>query len=214
MGCAVRRLAQVTIAYNRPSRPNAAPRPLVRNTVVTLVLAILAAATWIATWQREAASPPADRAAETQPLGYYARGARVTGTDEQGRPTYRIFADRLEELPGEDRLQLTGVNVDYQPSDETAWTLTAATAKYERDGSLIDLKGNVEVRSSPTAGAKPLTFSTESLVFSPDTSSAESDAAVAIRVGDWQLDAIGLHADLKEHTLALESVEHATLLSP
>jgi LPS export ABC transporter protein LptC len=186
----------------------------VRNTVVTLVLAILAAATWIATWQREAASPPVDRPTETEPLGYYARGARVTGTDLQGRPTYRIFADRLEELPGEDRLQLTGVNVDYRPSDETAWTLTAATAKYERDGSRIDLKGHVEVRSSPTDGSRPLTFATERLLFSPDTSSAESDEAVQIRVGDWQLDAVGLRAHLKEHTLALESVEHGTLLAP
>jgi lipopolysaccharide export system protein LptC len=52
------------------------------------------------------------------------------------------------------------------------------------------------------------------LVFSPDTSKAESDEAVQIHVGDWQLDAIGLRADLKEHTLALESVEHGTLLAP
>lgn len=179
-----------------------------------LVLAILAAATWIATWQREDETPPVDRAAAAEPLGYYARGARVTGTDEQGRPVYRVFAQRLDELPGEDQLQLTGVNVDYQPADAAAWTFTAATAKYARDGSQLDLKGDVEVRSSPTDGSRPLRFATESLVLSPDTSTAASDEAVEIRVGDWQLDAIGLRADLKEHTLALESVEHGTLLAP
>ena len=206
------RRASRTIERRRRRPP--VPRPLVRNTVVMLVLAILAAATWIATWQREDASPPVDRAAEAEPLGYYARGARVTGTDELGRPVYRIFAQRLEELPGEDRLQLTGVNVDYQPADATAWTFKAATAKYARDGSQLDLKGDVEVRSSPTDGSKPLRFATESLVLSPDTSTAESDEAVEIRVGDWQLDAIGLRADLKEHTLALESVQHGTLLAP
>jgi LPS export ABC transporter protein LptC len=203
------------IAYNQTSaRKPLASRPLVRNTVVMLLLAILAAATWVATWQREDAASPVDRAAQTEPLGYYARGARVTSTDERGRPAYRIFADRLDELPGEDRLELTGVNVHYEPADATAWTLTAATAKYARDGSRLDLKGNVEVRSSPTDGSRPLTFATERLRFSPDTSSAESDGAVQIRVGDWQLDAIGLRADLKEQTLTLESVVHGTLLAP
>ena len=69
-----------------------------------LVLAVLAAATWIATWQRDDASPPIDRDPHAEPLGYYARGARLAGWDEQGRLTYRIFAERLDELPGDDRL--------------------------------------------------------------------------------------------------------------
>ena len=185
-----------------------------RNTVVMVVLAILAAATWVATWERQDATPPVERVKPTGPLGYYARGARLSGTDEQGRLTYRIFAERLDEVPGEERLQLTGVNVDYQPADETAWTFTAASAQYAWDGSQLDLNGDVEAQSSPTDGSRPLTFATESLVLSPDTSSATSDEAVKIRVGDWQLDGIGLRADLKEHTLALESVEHGRLLAP
>jgi LPS export ABC transporter protein LptC len=209
------RRPRTSIAYNRASAAiTARPKALVRNTVVMLVLAILAAATWVLTWQRQDASPPVDRASETEPLGYYARGANVTGTDEQGRPAYRIFAERWDELPGEDRLQMTGVNVDYQPADATAWKLTAATAKYARDGSQLDLEGHVEVRSSPTDGSRPLAFATDALLFSPDTSEVQSDEAVQIRVGDWQLDAIGLRADLKERTLALESVKHGTLLAP
>lgn len=203
------------IAYNRASaRKPSALGPFVRNILVMFVLAILAAATWILTWEPQDASPPVDRVSESEPLSYYARGANVTGTDEQGRPAYRIFAERWDELPGEDRLQMTGVNVDYQPAEATAWTLTAATAKYARDGSQLDLKGQVEVRSSPTDGSRSVAFVTEALRFSPDTSEVESDEAVRIRVGDWQLDAIGLHADLKEQTLALESVEHGTLLAP
>jgi LPS export ABC transporter protein LptC len=184
----------------------------VRNTVVMIVLAILAAATWIATWQRQDASQPVDRVAEAEPLGVYTRGARLSGTDEQGRLTYRIFAERLDEVPGDERLQLTGVNVDYQPPDDTAWLLSAATAKYARDGSQLDLLGNVEVRSSPTDGSEPLTIVTEKLLFSPDTSSVESDESVQIRVGDWQLSAVGLRTHLKEDTLELESQVHGTLL--
>lgn len=183
-----------------------------RNTVVMAVLAILAAATWFATWQREDAAPPADQAADAVPLGYFARGARIVGTDEQGRPTYRIFAERLDEVPGQDRLRLTGVNVDYEPPDEGAWSLSAASATYERDGSQLDFAGNVEVRSAPTGDGKPVTITTEQLLFSPDTSSAASKETVHIRVGDLQLSGVGLRADLKGDTLKLESVVHGTLV--
>ena len=177
-----------------------------------VVLAIPAAATWIATWQRLDVGPLVDRPSASAPLGYSARGARLSGTDEQGRLTYRIFAERLDEVPGEERLALTGVNVDYQPADETAWSLTAATAKYAWDGSQIDLDGNVEARSKPAAGSHPVTITTQQLRLSPDTSSAESDGKVQVRVGDLQLNAVGLRADLKGDTLELESVEHGRIL--
>jgi LPS export ABC transporter protein LptC len=186
-------------------------RSSVRNTVVMVVLSILAAATWIATWQRQDVNPLLDRGGATEPLGYYAQGARLSGTDEQGRLTYRVFAERLEELPGEERVRLVGVNVDYQPSDGTEWTLMAATAKYARDGSQIDFLGNVEVRSLPAEGSRSVAIFTDKLVFSPDTSSAETDEQVEIHVGDWQLQGTGLRSDLKGGSLKLESEVHGTL---
>ena len=185
---------------------------LVRNTLVMVVLAILAAATWIATWQRQDGVAPSDAIVATVPTGYFARGARIVGTDEQGRPTYRIFAERLDELPGEDRLRLTGVNVDYQPPDEAAWSLSAKTATYQRDGSQLDFVGGVEIRSAPRSDAEPVTITAEELVFSPDSSSIESDEPVQIRVGDLQLSGVGLRADLKGDTLRLESLVHGTLV--
>jgi LPS export ABC transporter protein LptC len=202
-----------TIAYNRPLAAGAAlaSRSFVRNTVVMVVLAILAAATWIATWERQDASPPVDPVADAEPLGYYARGARIAGTDEDGRLAYRIVADRLDELPGEEHLQLTGVNVDYHAADEIAWSVSAASARYSRDGSQLDLAGNVELQSAPTDGSEPVTIITEKLLFSPDTSVAESAESVEILVGDWQLRSAGLRTHLKGDTLELESPVHGTL---
>jgi lipopolysaccharide export system protein LptC len=185
-------------------------RSEVRNTLVMLALAILAAGTWIATWQRQGASPPAEQVDDAEPLGYYIRGARIVGTDEQGRVAYRVSAERLDESPDEEQLQLTGVNVDYRPAEETAWSISAARAISPRDGSLLDLDGNVEIRSSPTDGSKPLTIFAGNLRFWPDTSSAESDDAVEIRFGDWHLQAIGLRTHLKGDTLELESEVHGT----
>jgi LPS export ABC transporter protein LptC len=177
----------------------------VRNTVVTLLLALVAAALWLATWQPQSVAPAVERSGDAQPLGFYVRGARMTGTDEEGRVTYRVLAERLDELPDEQRLQLTGVNVEYQPADETAWSISAARGSSPRDGSLLDLVGNVQMRSVPADGSKPRTISTESLRFWPDTSKVETEAPVSFRVGDWQVDGVGLRADLKEDTLELES---------
>jgi len=187
----------------------------VRNTVVMIVLAILAAATWLVTLQRQDAEPLVESGGEREPLGYYARGARVSGTDDEGRLTYRILAERLDELPGEELLQLTGVTIDYWPGNDGApWALSAASAMFARDGSELELNGRVEVSSTPSDGSKPVRIETEKLRFLPDTSRVESDAAVKIRVGDWQLGGVGLHTYLKEHTLKLESDVHGTLVAP
>ena len=183
-----------------------------RNTVVMIVLAILAAATWVLTWQRQAAAPAVERVEDAAPLGYYIRGARVQRTDEGGRVAYQVFADRLDELPDDQRLQLTGVKVEYRPADETPWWISAASASSAKDLSQIDLVGNVELRSAPTDGSEPWTVVTESLRFSGDTSRAEAEKLVEIRVGDWRFDAVGLRVDLKGETLELESQVHGTLL--
>ena len=176
-----------------------------------IVLAILATATWLATWQRQAAAPALERAEDAEPLGYYSLGARFSVTDEQGRVTSRVFAERLDELPGDQRLQLTGVKVEHRPADDLAWSLSAATAISARDVSQLDLLGNVEVRSAPADGSGPWTIRTDALQFWPDTSKAESQSPVEIHIGDWRFVAAALRMDLKGETLELESV-HGTLL--
>ena len=181
-----------------------------RNTVVMVVLAIVAAVTWVASWQREEPATPAPAAADPRPLGYYLHGARMVGTDEQGRVAYRVLAQRIDELPDEGRLRFEGVSVEYQPVDETAWAISAANASGPKDGSQLDLAGNVELRSSPTDGTEPEVITTERLRFSPNTSRVESDEPVEIRVGDWRFDAVGLSTHLKDDTLTLESQVHGT----
>jgi LPS export ABC transporter protein LptC len=183
---------------------------LVRNTVVTLLLALVAAALWLATWQRQATTPPVERVDAARPLGYYVHGARMTGTDEQGRVAYRVLAGRLDEVPEENRLQLTDVSIEYHPPEDTAWSISAASASSPKGGSPLDLVGNVKVKSVPTDGAEPLTIDTEALRFWPETSIAETEAYVQIRVGSLQFDALGLRADLMADLLQLESQVHGT----
>ncbi len=181
-----------------------------RNTVVMLVLAILAAATWVATWERQGANPTAAPTADARPLGYYAHGARILITDEEGRVAARVGAARLEEVPSEQLLRLEDVSVAYEPSDETAWSISAHRGSAPKDGSLLELAGEVEVRSAPTDGSAPRTIHTERLTFWPETSNIESDDRVQFRVGDLQFNGVGLRMDLKGDTLELESDVHGT----
>jgi lipopolysaccharide export system protein LptC len=175
-----------------------------------LVLAALAAATSVATWQRQNPDPQADAGTDTRPLGYYARGTRILVTDEQGRVTARVRAERLDELADEGLLRLEGVAVEYVPPDETAWAISATTASAPKDGSLLELAGDVEIRNLPTDGAAQQTILTQALRFWPDTSNVESDQPIELRVGDWHFRAVGLRTDLKGDTLELESQVHGT----
>ena len=107
-------------------------------------------------------------------------------------------------------LELAGVNVEYRPPDDVAWSISAASGSTPKDGSRLDLAGTVEVRSVPTDGSEPRIISTESLRFWPDTSKVETDAPGRFRLGDWHIDAVGLRADLKGDTLKLESQVNGT----
>lgn len=179
-----------------------------RNTVVMIVLALLAAATGFLRWQRGTPDPAPAVDENTSPLGYYVRGARVVGTDEQGRVAYRVFALRLDELPEEQRLRLESPSVEYHAVGQRAWTMSGTSATAPKDVSEVDFVGDVELKSSRDDGAEPLTFLTQKLKFSADRSSVETNEAVTMRVGDSQLEAIGLRVDLKGDTLELESQVH------
>jgi LPS export ABC transporter protein LptC len=172
-----------------------------------VVLAAVAAATWL-----YGRPPPITRdtgatAESAPPLGYYLLGARLLGTDEQGRVAYQILADRLEEVPDQQGLKLEGVQVEYRPADAVPWLISAARAEAPKDGSSLELQGNVELRSEPTEG-EPIHIATDALSFVLSTSSAQSESAVRVEVGDWRLDAVGFRTYLKGDSMELESQVH------
>jgi lipopolysaccharide export system protein LptC len=183
-----------------------------RTKLFTVLLAVGALATWLYSWQPQTPDRTDVGGTDGQPLGYYIRGARLLGTDEEGRVAYRILADRLEELPDREVLQLDGVEVEYRPGDEVPWRILAAKGQAPKDGSQLDLEGDVELRNEPADGSEPMFIATQTLRFFPDTSSVESDQPVQIRVGDWHLDATGLRTHLKGNTLELESDVHGKFL--
>lgn len=178
-----------------------------RNGLAIVVLLAAAIATWY--WSRPADLPKAARRVEdAAPLGFYVRGARMQGTDAEGRVTYRIRADRLEELPDQSLLELNGVRVEYSPADLMPWLIRADHASTPKNGARLDLDGDVQLRSEPADGGRPITIATTRLTFIPDDSTVVSAEPVRLTVGDWRVDAVGLRANLKDDQVELESKVH------
>lgn len=182
-----------------------------RNGIAIAFLASAAAASYW--WTREPPAEPAPRRAGDAELpGYYAHGARLTGTDEMGRVAYRLRADALEEVPGQDRFEMSGVRVDYTPADETPWSITATSASAPTDRSAVLFEGEVELRSAPEDARRAYVFTTAQLRFEPGRSWVETDRPVAMRVGDWEVEGVGLRAHLNDEVLKLESSVHGRIV--
>ena len=179
----------------------------VRNLLLIVLLGAAAAASWW--WSRPApVEAPPPRPSGDQELGYYLHGARMLGTDETGHVAYKIFADRLDERPGEDRLLLERVQIDYHPPDQMPWVITAGSGSATRDHSEIELADGVEVQSQPTDGRAPVHLTTSKLRFLPMTSLVQTDQHVVINAGSWHVEGTGLHTLLKADRLELESDVH------
>jgi len=179
----------------------------VRNLLLIVLLGAAAVATWL--WSQPSPPDQSRRPAggDTE-LGYYLRGARMLGTDDNGRAVYRILADRLEERPNEERLLLERVQIEYHPPGELPWVITAGSGSATRDHSELELKDGVEIRSQPIDGSAPVRVTTPTLRFLPPTSRAETDERVVIDSGRWHLEGVRLRALLKGHRMELESDVH------
>jgi len=178
----------------------------IRNSLGVMLLVSAAAVSWY--WSLPATVAPSEIAADAAPLGYYLSGARLLGTDDAGHITYVVLADRAEELPDQHELVLSGVRVEYRPENEIPWRVSATHASSPKDGSYLDLTGEVELRSEPVDGGEPTVIETSRLRFEPNEFRAQSDDAVQVRLGDHRLEAVGLRAHLKDDTLELESNVH------
>ncbi len=178
-----------------------------KNVLGATLLVSMALLSWL--WSREGSQDEAPEApTRSGPLGYYLSDAEILGTDESGRPLYRIWAGSAEERPGERRLVLSDVTVQYQPENDIPWVLKAARGEVPTNESYLDLSGEVELATGPQEGAGPTIIRTVQLRLQPESFVAETAAPVSVFIGERRLDAVGMRADLKADQLALESNVH------
>jgi LPS export ABC transporter protein LptC len=177
----------------------------IRNMLAAAALAGAAAATWY--WSRPPAPVPVARSPrDSAPLGYYMRGAHLFRADDDGRIFYTITAERAEELPGEQGLDLTGVTIRYRPETDVSWLVSAGRGTAPRSGLHLTLSDNVQLANDPGDGRPPTVVTASTLRL--DELTAESSETIEVKIGNDVLRAVGLKVDLKADNLQLESDGH------
>ncbi len=140
--------------------------------------------------------------------GYYLTKAILEQSDQQGKPLYRLQAERIEQFPNSDLVRLSMVRVNYPGSDQgLGWDLSANEGEIMGEGRKIVLRNNVQALEKGD-GAMRL-IKTSKLIFDPVNSIASTDADVIVELDGYRLSATGMIADLKAHTVELQSTVNA-----
>lgn len=174
-----------------------------RNILTMALLLIVAAASW-ALFFRAGEEPQLQQRAAWPGVGYYARDARLVGTDEQGLIVYRVAATIIEQMSDDGGVNFREVTVSYDPADGRPWDLRADTGSIPPGRRVISLAGNVVARTRATAVPQAI-IRTDYLEFDTTTEVATTDRDVDIDYAGSAVRATGLRANLGANRLDLLS---------
>lgn len=142
--------------------------------------------------------------------GYSARDAKLIETGADGLPLYTLNAATVRQLPNQDQVQLTRVQMSFRDMDGTVWTATSDSGQLEQGTEQVQLAGNVHVSGNLKGDSGPAQIATSALSLDIRGSVVSTKDPVQLVWSGRQMSAIGLKADLKDHHVALESAVHGT----
>ena len=146
-------------------------------------------------------------------LGYYVKGARLSGTGPDGQILYRVTTMAAEQLLADGTITMRDVNVDYEPAAQVPWKLKADRGQIPPDRNIIELMGNVVASTEATAfgpaaagaqgrsNAAPLLIRTDYLELDPEAYIARTERLVAVERSRDTLHARGMRVYLKQDRL-------------
>jgi LPS export ABC transporter protein LptC len=137
-------------------------------------------------------------------IGYYLKGARLSGSGIDGQILYRVTADAAEQDLADGSIAMRGVAMNYAPPDEVPWALRADRGHIPPDRNIIQLSGDVVVTAA-APGGPPLSIRTDYLELDPDTYIARTDSGVSVERSRNTLRARGMRVYLKQDRLQLEN---------
>jgi LPS export ABC transporter protein LptC len=133
--------------------------------------------------------------------GYYLKNTVLTDYDLSGNPTMRIEAERIDQIAHGNEVALYNVKFDYQSPNGQAWIMLGDVAHVQPGGKVVDLSGNVRLQGD----AQGAVIRTDTLSYDVEDAVARTASDVRIDFANHTLTARGLIANLKEHTVRLES---------
>ncbi len=167
------------------------------------VLALALSAWFLSSPTRMPGAGSAARRAENP--GYFLKDGVLTEYDVNGNPSVRIAARRIDQIPHSDEIELHDIRVDYQAPGGEAWVMVGDRARVRPGGTVVDVSGNVELQGADSNRAGAPVIRTDTLTYDVTRSVASTDGDVRIDFLLHTLTARGLVANLREHTIRLES---------
>jgi LPS export ABC transporter protein LptC len=152
---------------------------------------------------------PAD--VESTEPGYIATRAELIETGEDGKPLFRLHAERMEQPTPQGIIFLTAPTLDYQPEVGNHWTLTAERGQLPEDARTAELAGSVHAEGRPTGSNDLMRIATDQLHLDMQQQLATTSAKVRV---DWAGNALrgrGMIADIKNDRLQLAGDVHGVL---
>jgi LPS export ABC transporter protein LptC len=142
--------------------------------------------------------------------GYSAQHAQLVQTSADGLPLYALNAATIRQLPNEDQVQLTEVQMTFRDPSGTPWSATADFGTLEQAAGRVALSGHVRVVGTPPESQDPAQIATEALSVDLRSDLVSTREPVTLLWAGATLSATGLIADLKDYRVELESQVHGT----
>lgn len=140
--------------------------------------------------------------------GYSLTDAVLDQRNELGQTQYRLYADKIAELPRQDRVILSQVRLSYPAGPNGhGWDISAESGEVSGDGQQVWLRNNVRAEELRPNGMRLI--KTSELEFDASQSIASTPAEVIVELDGKTLSATGMVADLKADTVELQSTVSA-----
>ena len=136
--------------------------------------------------------------------GYYLKNAVLTDYDSDGTPSVRIEAERIDQIEHGNEVALYNVRVAYQVPNGQSWVMVGDVAHVQPGGKVVDVSGNVRLQGEPGREGTAVVH-TDTLSYNVPDAVVSTKSDVRIDFAKHTLTAHGLSANLKEHTMRLES---------
>lgn len=176
---------------------------------VLTVIAVIVASLFLS--RQQSATPTATTVRGNEwNEGYSAQDARLVETGADGLPLYTLNAATIRQLPNEDQVRLTQVQMSFRDAAGNPWTATADRGELEQASEQVQLSGNVHVAGTIAGAAGDAQIFTAALAVDVRTDIVSTKDPVQMLWSGRRLNSTGLTADLKDHRVELESGVHGS----
>lgn len=181
------------------------------NTRVLIVLALIIAG--IAGWffqQQGKITPPIN--IETSEVDYEATDIKAVQTNEQGETEYELNADSLTHNPVTNQDEMSGITMNWEPSDEQRYRIEASTATISQETGDLHLSGGFTLisegntKNDKATDIEPIKVSGQALKGNTKTRQVYSEQPVKVEQGMNRFEAATMKANLETGEYEFEKV--------